>query len=142
MKKNIFILILAIFVMSALPCSADSSIPNLVGTWTVNVTGSVLLKGDSTGEITHWKSWDQKTMNAEARIIEQKGRAIRGEFKSSKATEKFTGMISQDGKTLYFVDEDGFMDLQIINKNKMHGVYRHIKKEDSVVGDGTWIRKK
>jgi len=142
MRKSIFVLLPAIFILSALPCFAEPSVPDLVGTWTVKGTGSVILKGNKTGDITHWKSADQKTLNAEAKIIEQKGRIIKGEFISSRAAEKFIGIISVDGKMVNFVDEDGYIDLMIINKDKMHGIYRHVKKEDSVIADAEWIRKK
>ena len=83
-----------------------------------------------------------KTLTAEAKIIEQNGRLLKGEFTSSKATEKFVAVVGPDNKSIYYADENGIMDLKIVNKDTMQGVYRQVTVKDAVVAVGTWKRKK
>ena len=42
----------------------------------------------------------------------------------------------------YYADEDGFMEGQISNKDKINLIYRHSSSTDTVVAVGTWTRKK
>jgi hypothetical protein len=142
MKKIIFVLTTAMFLLSATFCFAASEIPNLLGTWAIKAEGTVLIKGDKPGAKTHWEKADQKIMTAEAKVIEQKGRILHGEIISKKATEKFIAVIGPDNMTIYYADEDGIMDMKIISKDTIQAVYRHVKQEDSVVSVGTWTRKK
>ena len=81
-------------------------------------------------------------VNAEAIITKQQGRIIHGSFKSSRATKNFIAAIGQDNKTIYYADEDGFLDGKIIDKNTIEYVYRHVTPADTVVGVGVWTRKK
>ena len=51
-------------------------------------------------------------------------------------------VIGWDNKTIYFVDEDGFTDATIVNKDKITCIYRHVGDKDAVVAAGVWTRKK
>jgi hypothetical protein len=140
MKKTM-IITLVVVLLGAGVCLADSGIPNLVGTWIVKTEGGVLSKGDSPGAKTH-HSGEFSTLTAEAVVTKQQGRVLHGTFKSPKATENFIAVIGMDNKSFYYVDEDGFLEGKIVSKDKLGVVYRHVTPTDTVVGVGTWTRKK
>lgn len=117
-----------------------SPIPNLVGTWKVQTEGATVLQGEDYSTKSHHRS-QFTTLNAEAVIQKQEGRRVVGIFKSENYSEKFAGVISADGKTFAYVDEDGFLDGKIINKDLIEVVYRHISQKESAVASGTYTRK-
>jgi hypothetical protein len=141
MKRFVSIVIATVFIFCSSYCLAASSIPNMVGTWSVKAEGALLLKGDKPGEKTH-RDATQKTFIAEIKVLEQDGRILKGELISKKATEKFIAVIAPDNKNIYYADEDGIMDIKIIDRNTTQFVYRHVTEKDSVVAVGTWKRKK
>ena len=122
-------------------CLAGPQIPNLVGAWEVKSEGGVLVRGDKTGKTTHWEP-KQTSLKAEANVTKQNGRVLYGTFKSSRATENFIGVIGHDNKTLYLVDEDGYLDGKIISNDRIEVIYRHATPTDSVAAVGVWTRKK
>jgi len=141
MKKIAVSVIMLIFLFGTGVCLADSNIPNLVGTWTVKADGAVITRGNAPGAKTH-HSGEFSVLTAEATVTKQQGRALHGTFKSQRATENFIAVIGTDNKSVYFADEDGFMEGKIINKNKINMIYRHVSPSDTVVAVGTWTRKK
>jgi len=141
MKKIVISVFLLVFLFGMRICFSDSGIPNLVGTWTVQAEGAVLLKSGATGAKTH-HSGEFSTLNAEAVVTKQQGRVLHGTFKSPRATEKFIAVIAVDNKSFYYADEDGFMEGQISNKDKINLIYRHSSSIDTVVAVGTWTRNK
>jgi len=80
-------------------------------------------------------------LNAEAVIQKQEGRRFIGIFKSPRYTEKFAGVISVDGKTFAYVDNDGSLDGKIVNNKLMEVIYRHTSTTESVVASGTYTRQ-
>ena len=141
MKKIVISFTLLAFLLGTAICFADSGIPNLLGTWTVQAEGGVLLKGAAHGVKTHHRG-EFSTINAEVVVTKQQGRVLRGTFTSQRATEKFVAVIAEDNKSFYVADEDGFMEGQISNKDKINVIYRHSTSADTVVAVGTWTRKK
>ena len=141
MKKIVTSFSLLAFLLGAAICFADSGIPNLVGTWTVQAEGGVILKGAVHGAKTHHRG-EFSTLKAEWVVTKQQGRVLRGTFKSPRATEKFVAVITEDNKSLYQADEDGFLEGQIINKDIINIIYRHSTSADTVVAVGTLTRKK
>jgi hypothetical protein len=141
MKQTAVMIAVLVLLLGVGTCFAGSAIPNMVGTWTVQAEGGVLLKGSALGPKTH-HTGEFSTLTAEAVVTKQQGRVLHGIFKSPKATENFIAVISLDNKSIYYADEDGMMDGKIINKDKMEIIYRHVTPADTVVGVGTWIRKK
>ena len=133
------ILLLVLFGMGI--CFADSDIPNLVGTWTTQAQGGVILKGAKYGTKTHPRG-EFSTLKGEWIVTKQEGRVLHGTFTSPRATEKFVAVISMDNKSLYLADEDGFLDGQIVNQDQMNFIYRHSGASDTVVAVGTMMRKK
>jgi hypothetical protein len=112
-------------------------IPDLVGTWKVEAEGVTILHGENYSAKSH-RTKQFSTLNAEAIIQKQQGRSVIGIFKSPRYTEKFAGVISADGKTFAYVDEDGSLDGKIINKNLIEIIYRHASSAESMVATGTW----
>ncbi|MFH0960954.1 MAG: hypothetical protein V1897_19895 [Pseudomonadota bacterium] len=141
MKKSLSIALMLFGLFAASIGWADSGIPNLVGDWSVKAEGGVIVKGGDPGAKTHYKD-KIGSLNAEASIVSQQGRVVRGTFKSPRATEDFVAAIGSDNKTFYYVDEDGFIDGKIINDNTIEVVYRHTTPIDTVLGVGVWTRKK
>ena len=141
MKKIVISFTLLAFLLGTAICFADSGIPNLVGTWTVQAEGGVLLKGVAHGAKTHHRG-EFSTLKAEAVVTKQQGRVMHGIFKSQRAAEKFVAVIAEDNKSLYEADEDGFMEGNMVNKDTMNVIYRHVTANDTVIGVGTWTRKK
>ena len=140
MKKNVCITVL-VFLLGTGVCLADTGIPNLVGAWTVKAEGGVLSKGGAPVTKTH-HSGEFSTLTAEVVVTKQQGRVLHGTFKSPKAAENFVAVIGTDNKSFYFADEDGFMEGKIVSKDKLDVVYRHVTPTDTVIGVGTWTRKK
>lgn len=141
MKKfTMSVVVLAVmFTMGT--CFADSDIPNLVGTWTTQAEGGVILKGAKHGAKTHHRG-EFSTLKGEWIVTKQQGRVLRGTFKSPRATEKFVAVIAMDNKSLYHADEDGFLEGQIINQDEINIIYRHSGASDTVVAVGAMMRKK
>ena len=130
--------LVAVTSLTARQSFADSSpIPDLVGTWKVEAEGVTILHGENYSAKSH-RTKQFSTLNAEAIIQKQQGRSVIGIFKSPRYTEKFAGVISADGKSFAYVDEDGSLDGKIINKNLIEIIYRHASPAESMVASGTW----
>ena len=140
MKKIVISFTMLAFLLGTTICFAESGIPNLVGTWTVQAEGGVILKGAAHGAKTHHRG-EFSTLKAEWIVTKQQGRVLHGIFKSPRATEKFVAVIAEDNKSLYQADEYGFLEGQISN-DKINIIYRHSTAADTVVAVGTMTRKK
>jgi hypothetical protein len=140
MKKLIVGIIVLSFWVGATLCFAETGIPNLVGTWSVKAEGGVITKKGAADKTHH--SGDFSSISGEAVVTKQKGRVLHGTFTSPKASESFIAVIGMDNKSFYYADEDGALEGKIINKNMIHVAYRHVTPADTVVGVGTWTRKK
>ena len=141
MKKILISFTLLAFLLGTGICFAESGIPNLVGTWTVQSEGAVILKGATHGAKTHHRG-EFSTLKGEWVVTKQQGRVMHGIFKSPRATEKFVAVIAVDNKSLYEADEDGFLEGQISNNDTINIIYRHSTAADTVVAVGTLTRKK
>jgi hypothetical protein len=141
MKKTFCFTCLLVLVMGASVCFADMMIPNLVGTWTVKAEGGVMLRGADQGPNTHHKG-PFSALEAEAVITKQQGRVLHGVFKSPRATENFVAVIGHDNETLYYADQDGFLEGTIEDKDTIQVIYRHVSPNDVVVAVGIWTRNK
>ena len=141
MTKTVASITLLVCLLATGLCYAGSAIPSLVGTWIVNAEGAVLSKGGDPRAKTH-HSGELSTLTAEAVVTSQQGRVLHGTFKSPRATESFIAVIGMDNTSFYYADEDGFIEGKIVGKDRMDVVYRHITPTDTVMGVGTWTRKK
>ena len=141
MKRTAVMITVLVFLLGVGICFAGSPIPKMVGTWTVETEGGVLLRDSASGSKTH-HAGEFSTLTAEAVVTKQQGRVFHGNFKSAKASEKFIAVIGLDNKNFYYADEDGTMEGKIVNNNRIEVVYRHVTTSDTVIGVGTWTRKK
>lgn len=141
LKQTVVMITVLVFLLGAGTCFAESVIPNMVGTWTVKAEGGVLLKDSASGPKTH-HAGEFSALTAEAVVTKQQGRVFHGNLKSAKASEKFIAVIGLDNKSFYYADEDGTMEGKMINNNRIEVVYRHVTTSDTVIGVGTWTRKK
>lgn len=132
--------LVALFLTSSFAW-AGGKVPSLVGKWNVETKGGVMLNSDKESSITHWTA-GQTVLNGQLEIISQDDRFVKGTYTSQRGSEKIIGMISSDGKFMYSVDVDGFVDWKIVGKDKLEGVYRHAKPSDSVVAIGIAKRQK
>ncbi|WP_200374018.1 hypothetical protein [Thiocystis violacea] len=112
-----------------------------MGTWVIETEGGVLAKGADIREKTHHRG-EFSTLKAQAVVTKPQGRVLHGVFTSPRATEKFMAVIGLDNKTVAFADEDGVLDGEIVNADRLNVIYRHISETDTVVGVGTFTRKK
>ena len=152
MKKIVISFTLLAFLLGTGICFAESGIPNLVGTWTVQTEGAVMFKGSVPatgsmhgGEVADFKadgSIKQVSRQSKVVVTAQQGRVLHGTFTSEKATENFIMVIGWGNKTVHLADHDGFIDGNIVNKDKINFIYRHVSSDDTVVLTGTWTRKK
>ena len=138
-RKSTIWLILAGLLMGG-ACSAASDIPNLVGTWMVEAEGGVLALTSGPREHIHHKGEFSK-LKGEAVVTKQEGRIVHGVFTSPRAKESFIGAITMDNKRFYFADEDGMLEGDFIDNDKLNIIYRHTTPTDTVIGVGTWTRK-
>ena len=141
MKKIVISFTLLAFLLGTAICFAESGIPNLVGTWTVQTEGAVFLKGAAHSAKTHHRG-ELSILTADAVVTKQKGRVLHGTFKSQRATEKFVAVIAEDNKSFYLADEDCFVEGHISSNDKINVIYRHSTPADTVVAVWTWTRKK
>jgi hypothetical protein len=129
------------FFFTAGICLADSPIPNLLGTWTVKSRAILMLKGSAPGNWTH-HTQQVNELTAEAVFKKQDGRLLWGHFTSPRMSEDFIAVIGLDNKTLYLVDQDGFTDAALVDKDTIQSIYRHTGPADSVISQGIWRRNK
>lgn len=99
-----------------------------------------MFKSSLPGEWTHHKD-HYSHLTGRAVVTDQQGRVLHGVFTAPMGkNESFIAVIGMDNTSLYLADQDGFMDLKIINDDLMTGVYRHVTANDTVVAEGTWTR--
>lgn len=140
--KNVFVTFVALLLLVAASAAfAKGNTPSLLGKWSTDSMGGVMLAADQPGKDTHWKP-QQKVLKGVLEFKTQDGRFVTGTFTSERGSENFIGMLSADGKRLYLSDTDGFTDVTLVNKDTMELVYRHAKPTDSVVAVGTAKRQK
>ncbi|MHC1712892.1 MAG: hypothetical protein AB9872_12175 [Solidesulfovibrio sp.] len=120
---------------------AEENTPSVLGKWKTESTGGMLLHGKKQSSGTHWEP-KQKVLHGQIEFLSQDGRFVTGIYTSSRAAEKFIGMLSADGKTIYAADSDGYWDCKIIDNDTFELVYRHVKPTDTVVAIGIAKRQK
>lgn len=141
MKAKSFFLFIVLVLSVASLSFAEKKIPSLFGKWKTESTGGMMLNAENQSEVTHWVP-EQKVLKGRMEVTSQDGRFISGVYVSDRASEKFIGMITPDGKSFYASDKDGFWDCKIIDNDTFEIVYRHVKPTDSVVAIGMGKREK
>jgi hypothetical protein len=71
----------------------------------------------------------------------QDGRRFWGTMASPNKTERLIGSLSVDGKFVYMVDDDGYIDGTVVNATTLDICYRHVRPDSAVVGCELMQRK-
>jgi hypothetical protein len=123
MLKLAFICMIAAF--AAVPANAETTFPDLRGTWTGTSESVVLGRGNP-----HHR--DKAKRAAEPRfssvpftmtIDKQDGRRFYGTFSSPRGKETVIAVIARNGSMLYMVDDDGINVGTILGPNQMELCY-------------------
>lgn len=138
---------LGVFVIIAFlipgPALAAGDVPDLKGTWVCKPIGGMKYgKGDPK---VHMKDEDlgkPYLMKFTMTIDTQKGRLISGTRTSAANKEKVIGVISLDNKSVYMVDQDGYLVCKLIDPDKMEMIYMQATYPVQVVGQGVYTRKR
>jgi len=77
------------------------------------------------------------------RIEGQDGKRVWGTVSSpQRANERLIGSVAADGRTVYFVTGEGYIDGVVTDANTMDICYRHVLPASAVVACNKWIRQK
>ena len=142
--RTLSCLMAALFVLMAVcAASAGSDIPDLKGTWVYKDQAVRHFRSPDLPAKTHMKA---NTPYAEIaftmNIDKQDGFRFSGTKVSEKSTERISGVIGFDNKTVYMVDDNGFLFCRLVSPDKMEQVYLHITKTHSVAARGIMTRKR
>jgi len=112
---------LALLAGSAIGATAQSDIPNLVGTWTGTFTGGVRKGGGDLAPADATPTFVHEGMNRvyTLKIVEQNGRGIVGSWSSVKGSEDIQGVIRLDNQTVLFVDPDSYQSARILSPSEL-----------------------
>lgn len=75
------------------------------------------------------------------KIEGQDGRRFWGTVSSANRTERLMGSLSMDGRRVYMVDDDGYLDGTVVNVDTLDLCYRHVTAESAVVACELMFRK-
>ena len=129
MQKSSWIVTLAMLVV--VPVQAQTSFPDLRGTWKGNSESIVAGTGNSHHPGSP-KSGPRLTSAAFTLTIDkQDGRRFSGTFSSARATEPIVGVISRTG-TFYFVDTDGYAYGTLLGLDRLESCYLQIGSDARV----------
>ncbi len=120
--------------------SFAADIPYLVGNWVVETEGGVLASPSGPRENIH-HSGEFSKLKGELVVTKQEGRIVHGVFTSPRAQENFIGAITMDNQRFFYADEDGMMEGDFVDNDKLNVVYRHVTPTDTVIGVGSMNRK-
>ena len=73
----------------------------------------------------------------------QEGRLFWGSMGSDNQKNiRILGTLSNDGKWVYMVSKEGYIDAQVVDANTIESCYRHVNTESAVVGCNLMKRQK
>jgi|HubBroStandDraft_6_1064221.scaffolds.fasta_scaffold33509_2 hypothetical protein len=125
--------------------ASAQEIPELKGTWTgdapVIVAGASRHQpaGSDARAAGNYRLANQTMTYA---IEGQDGRRFWGTLSSPKATERLIGSLAIDGKHVYMVDDDGYIDGIVVDANRIDVCYREAYPDRAVVACESIVRKK
>jgi hypothetical protein len=121
MPKLAWIVTLAL--LAAVPAAAETTVPDLRGTW----------KGNSEAVVSGGANPHHATQSVETRfstiaftlvIDKQDGRRFSGTFSSARSTDQIVAVISRNG-TIFLADDDGYTIGTMLAPNRMELCYMH-----------------
>ncbi|MGE0681926.1 MAG: hypothetical protein AB7P69_13635 [Candidatus Binatia bacterium] len=122
---------------------AESDIPDVKGTWVMQVQGVLHHKTQETNPHMHQDVRTGPTQfELTITIDKQDGFRFSGTKESAKLKETVSGVIGFDNKTLYMVEDDGTAFCRLVEPDKMEHIYLSVTKYHSAAGRGILIREK
>jgi hypothetical protein len=119
------------------------SMPNLVGDWKTSGKGAVVMGKLGHAEATKTPQFTTSMPDFTLRITKQDGERFHGERFSPKSKETVLGMIDDDGKSIYMVDDDGvFICTYDKAKDSLKIRYMEPGKKSKVVAISVYTRVK
>jgi len=122
--------------------------PNIKGTW-VTQTAEAIVDGPAThhpatapNSTPAGKFRLRKGMTFTFTVEGQDGREVWGTVKSEFAVERLIGAFSIDGKRLYLIDDDGYLDATVVDADTIEICYRHVSAASGVVACNIVKRQK
>jgi len=117
---------IAIFaVLVATPCAAQTSIPDLRGTWKGESESIVFGGGNPHHPATPPKEPQLRSVPFTLVIDKQDGRRFSGTFSSARSNENVVAVISRNG-TIMLADDDGYTLGTMIAPNRIELCYLRI----------------
>lgn len=140
--KNILLIAILSLCLGAGSAFAGA-LPNLVGDWKSTGNGAVVHGKLGHTEPTQTPKFMNIPPDFTLRITSQNGQHFHGERFSPKAKEMVLGMIDDDGKSIYMVDDDGVF-ICTYNKAKDSIKVRYMEpgKDSKVVAISVYTRVK
>ena len=141
MIRNLSLAFLAmVLTIGSLPALAQEQIFDMPGTWTGQSTIVVAGPNKHTGHnVPETKFYD---VSVTYRIDKQEGRRFVGKKISRKHTEDIIGVISQDNKSFYAVDSNGYMIGKINSPSEIETYYLEAKPPSMVCSANKLRRQK
>ena len=125
MSKLILIVVLA--TLAAAPAAAESTIPDLRGTWKGNSETIILGAGNPHHAAPPSAEPRLNSVAFTMTVDKQDGRRFSGTFSSARGDDKFVAVISRNS-TIFLVDDDGYTVGTMLAPNRMELCYMHLSQ--------------
>jgi hypothetical protein len=129
MHKLCWIIALAVFAV--LPAAAQTSFPDVRGTWKGESESIVAGTGNSHHPGSPQSPPRLTSVPFTLVIDKQDGRRFSGTFSSARSTEPIIGVISRTG-TLFFIDTDGYTYGTLLGPDRLESCYLQIGQDARV----------
>lgn len=117
-------LILVLSVLASAPAAAQTTVPDLRGTWTGESESVVLGDGNSHHPANQAADARFSSVKFTMTIDRQEGRRFTGTFASAASSKLVIAIVSRAG-AIYMVDDDGDDSGTLLAANRMELCYRH-----------------
>jgi hypothetical protein len=141
MRSTTLAIVVTAFLMFPVLSFGEGAIPDLKGKWVGQTEGIKYGKGDPKGHRNESKPGEVTRLEFTMSFEFQEGRVFSGTRSSKRNSERFIGVIRSDNKTIYIIDEDGYISGHLLSKNKMELIYREVMHPVQVVHIGIFERK-
>jgi hypothetical protein len=120
-----FAWIVALAALAAAPSAAQTTIPDLRGTWKGESESIALGAGHPHHPSTQANEPELRSVSFTLTIDKQDGRRFSGTFSSARRTSQIIAVISQNG-TIFLADNEGHSTGTMLASNRMELCYLHI----------------
>lgn len=132
--------VVAVLVVCSSTVLAEAPIPDLKGTWKAEVHGLIVGKNLYLPKHDAEKPKTAKFQGT-VTIDLQEGPCFSGVKKSKHHAERFVGIVSYDGKSLYYADNDGNCWGKVISPTKIELYYLHARKGNMAALRSIWTKQ-